>query len=508
MGFSVSQASAMSRAPGSTAANRATAPGSGVQALTARAAAGYNLTTDWSLVAEDPTGLATFGVGKYGKSFFAGMNADATSAATEFWQQADSFPRLTLGYSVFGAGVSMGPGSAAADTSLSRMAPVGQAATGSMAVGGRRLERQGFFNVMDYGATGNGTTDDRPAIQAAIDAAASAGRGTVFFPCGTYAVGASLILPNDKAIRLQGAGHFLGGTGNLPGVRITPAGFTTADVIKNDQTTLNGGNDRWSGAIDNIELHNGSATTRICLFSSTNQALWQNMSFRGDSVGDNGGTEFRGIWNSTFLNCRWTWAGGASSPATFVADDSFAGGNTNTVHWDCCEWEVNRGTDIYMDAGTTITVACSFTNCKLESALAHEFPFIVLNNCRQISFVGGYIHTASPDINALITSSSLASRNQFVGVSMQRGNVPSGTRYLISQTGGSLQCVGCGFSNFGTGVTAWQIGASVASPSGTFNTSNWNPGGAVGAGNYYFDYTAAKRFADARAGSPGPQMNV
>src|SRR5271168_905179 len=44
-----------------------------------------------------------------------------------------------------------------------------------------------LFNVRTYGATGDGHTLDSPAINAATDAAASAGGGTVYFPAGTYA---------------------------------------------------------------------------------------------------------------------------------------------------------------------------------------------------------------------------------------------------------------------------------------------------------------------------------
>ena len=44
----------------------------------------------------------------------------------------------------------------------------------------------GTFNVKDFGAKGDGVNIDSHAINAAIDAAALAGGGTVYFPAGTY----------------------------------------------------------------------------------------------------------------------------------------------------------------------------------------------------------------------------------------------------------------------------------------------------------------------------------
>ena len=51
-----------------------------------------------------------------------------------------------------------------------------------------------WFDVTDpvYGATGDGTTDDTVAIQAAIDACEAAGGGTVYFPRGVYVVNGAL----------------------------------------------------------------------------------------------------------------------------------------------------------------------------------------------------------------------------------------------------------------------------------------------------------------------------
>src|SRR5262245_34222550 len=44
----------------------------------------------------------------------------------------------------------------------------------------------GGYNVRSYGAKGDGTTIDSPAINKAIEAANAAGGGTVVVPSGTY----------------------------------------------------------------------------------------------------------------------------------------------------------------------------------------------------------------------------------------------------------------------------------------------------------------------------------
>lgn len=50
------------------------------------------------------------------------------------------------------------------------------------------------FNVLDYGAVGDGVSDDSVAIQTAFDAAATAGGGTVYLPSGTYLCNTPLVL--------------------------------------------------------------------------------------------------------------------------------------------------------------------------------------------------------------------------------------------------------------------------------------------------------------------------
>lgn len=59
-----------------------------------------------------------------------------------------------------------------------------------------------LFSVKDYGALGDGSTDDTAAIQATLDAAPDG--GTVYLPVGTYAISGELSVPTK--VDLLGAG--------------------------------------------------------------------------------------------------------------------------------------------------------------------------------------------------------------------------------------------------------------------------------------------------------------
>lgn len=59
-----------------------------------------------------------------------------------------------------------------------------------------------IFNVQNFGAKGDGITDDTAAIQSAIDAAAAAGGGQVYLPTGTYIVSGGEE-PSDGCLMLK-----------------------------------------------------------------------------------------------------------------------------------------------------------------------------------------------------------------------------------------------------------------------------------------------------------------
>ncbi len=62
-----------------------------------------------------------------------------------------------------------------------------------------------FYNVRDFGAKGDGITMDTKSINSAIDKAASAGGGTVYFPAGNYLSGSIHLQSNISLYIEQGA---------------------------------------------------------------------------------------------------------------------------------------------------------------------------------------------------------------------------------------------------------------------------------------------------------------
>lgn len=73
------------------------------------------------------------------------------------------------------------------------------------------------YNVLDYGALGNGVQDDSAAIQSCIDAILAAGGGTMFVPKGTYKLDTGLVGGSNLHIQCEAGVTFDGSsmtTGN------------------------------------------------------------------------------------------------------------------------------------------------------------------------------------------------------------------------------------------------------------------------------------------------------
>jgi len=106
------------------------------------------------------------------------------------------------------------------------------------------------YDVKDYGATGNGSTSDTAAINAAITAADANGGGTIYFPTGTYKSG-SIIMKNNITLEL---------TANATLLATSSAEYSSVDDNPWDEYQ-DWGHSHWkSSLIWGIEVNNVAVT--------------------------------------------------------------------------------------------------------------------------------------------------------------------------------------------------------------------------------------------------------
>lgn len=210
------------------------------------------------------------------------------------------------------------------------------------------------FNVKDYGAKGDGSTDDSTAIQAANDAANAVGGGIVYFPPATY-IGAGL--NQDSFVYWQGSK-----TGAT--VLKLKNGANTFLVQSRNFATLTGGNTTGGVTLcgisdmtlDGNKANNGSSTVPV---------------FRSYGYG----RKFERLHVRNGNNEGWysEWSTSLPSPGNDSMEDHIVGckahdNGSHGVHWngphdsqfvDCLSF-LNGARGFFVDTNGS---GCLFTNC-------------------------------------------------------------------------------------------------------------------------------------------------
>ena len=104
----------------------------------------------------------------------------------------------------------------------------------------------GAFNVRNFGATGDGKTLDSPAINRAIEAAAAAGGGTVYFPAGIYA-SYSIRLKSHITLYLDQGAVILAET--VPHDGLTSGGYDAAEPQGEWEPYQDYGHNHWHNSL-------------------------------------------------------------------------------------------------------------------------------------------------------------------------------------------------------------------------------------------------------------------
>jgi polygalacturonase len=108
------------------------------------------------------------------------------------------------------------------------------------------LANLGILNVRSFGATGNGTDLDSPAINRAIETCAAAGGGTVYFPAGVYA-SYTIRLMSYVALYLDHGATLLAASTPLKGT--ANGGYDAAELQGNWEPYQDCGHNHWKNSL-------------------------------------------------------------------------------------------------------------------------------------------------------------------------------------------------------------------------------------------------------------------
>ena len=333
-------------------------------------------------------------------------------------------------------------------------------ATGSTTARSLAKRFSEVYNVLDYGALTDGT-DASTSIQAAIDAAETAGGGTVFLPAGIYSIETGLIVDNDNVLLVgEGAsGLISGGKAGIRAAAATTLKWTgstgSGTMLKFTSDAADGGTELTKSGGGAIDIFiDGQEKALICFELQS----WAGALFR-----------LHCAWAQTFGFKIWTLVNGVSSGTV---------GNQHN-HFDKCHYtEVNTGQNpvgmILGRGGTGGNTSMNiFTNLRinldgtgngleLENTDTNTFYFTRVGN--RIGGGTAKVIFHADDTGQLQTS-SYCRFNLFFGVEFGDGLT---VKQTIATTNSSINNIIVGYSrgNSAPGPTIeegadlqnWQIG--------------------------------------------------
>ena len=297
-----------------------------------------------------------------------------------------------------------------------------------------------IITVRDFGATGNGMTDDTAAIQAAI---AGVGAGLLFWPEGTYKISGTLTVPTMQ--RWQGASS--GST------ILQWAGGNNADMVT---TTLPTYADK--GGIESMTLHAGSGTGITLLhLRNTHQSIYRNIYLDGNNGAGNvclfleagaGGQTANCCHNAFYhiigrnsakgLVITGASGNGATDNAFFFSDFSSIFGLSGYVGIELQQWcdsNLFYYTRITLQGANGICVwVGSMTPPSTPSAYDYTFSGIFLDNVGPVPNATGF---KLGSMSGLYATGVFISPQPYTGLVIDADPV-NARSYYISTTNGNL----------------------------------------------------------------------
>lgn len=201
------------------------------------------------------------------------------------------------------------------------------------------LQVQNIYNIKQFGAKGDNSTDDTAEIQAAINAAPKG--GLIYVPAGVYRVSATLTGLSGKVLSGETGPYY----GNNPGDVPTSNFKRTANVRLIEIAGTDESNIARQGAVRNIGLDGSGYAMDICGLFFCMNLEFTNVNFYSNGATGTSGPAIAGVvwWDTILTNCRFDQCGGLTSYAVEMKN-SYDGkvavnSNCNNIAFIKCTFE-------------------------------------------------------------------------------------------------------------------------------------------------------------------------
>lgn len=306
------------------------------------------------------------------------------------------------------------------------------------------------INVMDYGATGNGSTDDTAAIQAAINTGAK----SIYFPQGTYLISSTLSITGSQQ-------NFFG-DGGFKSSPIIKAVTNTFPIITASGPTVNTAQD--SLTFKNLTLQGGTygflsnvaySGTTVANFAPgiLSRTTFDTVQFNQQTIAGIYSPVTQKMIIGLMINCIFEYctAGIISLGGNFsiwdIQSTKFEGlTNCALQIWNNTTYPVSPGDN--QSAGGAITV----NNCRFEAFSGSGYIPCDFRSTQNMNFTNNYFENVPTPIaqfygsNVYSTCDSFS--NNFIGIAGASGpivNVGDATLNLVISnnyfSGGNINCI-------------------------------------------------------------------
>jgi hypothetical protein len=279
--------------------------------------------------------------------------------------------------------------------------------------------KQTVYNVRDYGAVGDGVTDDATAINAAITAAGSG--GIIFLSDGIYAIGNPLLLRANQIFRGSGTGSTIirlipsalanfGSTYMLKGATVTDTDCVIQDLsMDGNYSNLVAPAANQGGLIG---VRSGFIVERVEFMSSNYFKLFINA-----------------VSDVTARDCFWTGTVGAGE------DNIGGGGGSSNILIENCRWVSGvNGNATDLTGATNV----KYLNNKNYSSSSAFFEAVSDSVISGNIFIGGGDIVLQSDSGYSPTNVT-NSRNNRVEYNIVKNSIDSGIKIAYNQGGATIK---------------------------------------------------------------------